>query len=287
MKVVKYNLSDDGSVYLTGYIQEPSKELKTVATRPAVLVLPGGAYLFTSDREAEPIALAYAAQGFQAFVLRYSVGSRAVGCKPLKEASDAMGIIRANAEEWYVIPNKIAVCGFSAGGHLAAWVGLKGENRPNAMILAYPAVELVKEGMTHDGIVRILLGENYTREEAEKLNLYHYVDGNAIPMFCWHTVEDLLVDVNGVLRFISKYAEYKRPFECHIFQQGEHGLSLALPITANGRMSMADSHAAKWFEMSVEWLYRTFGKLELMDKRHEFIHDLIPEEDRRRFLKNV
>lgn len=95
------------------------------------------------------------------------------------------------------------------------------------------------------------------------------------------------MDVNGVLRFISKYAEYRRPFECHIFQQGEHGLSLALPITANGRISMVDTHVAKWFEMSVEWLYRTFGKLELVDKPHEFIPDLISEEDRQRFLKNA
>ena len=81
MKIVRHNLSPDGRVYLTGYIQEPSKELKDVANKPAVLVLPGGAYIFTSDREAEPIALAYSAKGFQTFVLRYSVGKYANGCK--------------------------------------------------------------------------------------------------------------------------------------------------------------------------------------------------------------
>ncbi|NLO82391.1 MAG: alpha/beta hydrolase [Clostridiales bacterium] len=265
MKIVRHNLTEDGRVCLTGYIQEPSNELKNVAERPAVLVFPGGAYVFTSDREAEPIALAYSAQGFQTFVLRYSVGKHANGCKPLKEASDAIGIIRRNAREWNVIPNKIAVCGFSAGGHLAAWVSLKGEHRPNAMILAYPALELVINDDIHDRLIQMLLGGNYTREEAEKLNLYHYVDENAIPMFCWHTFEDALVDVKGVLKFISKYTEYQRPFECHIFQQGVHGLSLALPITANGRTDFVDYHAAKWFEMSVEWLYRTFGKPELAE----------------------
>ncbi|MFY9175825.1 MAG: alpha/beta hydrolase [Caldicoprobacterales bacterium] len=258
MKIVRHNLSPDGRVYLTGYIQEPSKELKDVANKPAVLVLPGGAYIFTSDREAEPIALAYSAKGFQTFVLRYSVGKYANGCKPLKEASEAIRIIRENAQEWNVIPDKIAVCGFSAGGHLSAWVGLKGEHRPNAMILAYPALELVINAEEHDKLIQALLGKNYTKEEAEKLNLYRYVDEKAIPMFCWHTVEDKLVDVKGLIRFVSKYAEYGRPFECHIFQQGEHGLSLALPITANENPDMVDYHAAKWFEMSVEWLYRTF-----------------------------
>lgn len=284
MRIVRHDLSDDGKVYLIGYLQEPSIELKDVTDRPAVLVLPGGGYIFTSDREAEPIALAYSSKGFQTFVLRYSVGRRANGCKPLKEASDAIKIIRENSKQWNVISNKIAVCGFSAGGHLAAWVGLKGENKPDAMILAYPALELVSKDIVHDGVVKNLLGENYTKEQAEELNLYNYVGQDSIPMFCWHTTEDALVDVNGVLRFISKYAEYHRPFECHVFQEGEHGLSLAIPITANGRLSMVDYHAAKWFEMSVEWLYRTFGKLELVDKPHEFIIDLIPEEERYRFI---
>ena len=285
MKIIRKNLTEDGRVHLIGYIQEPSKEMKAIATKPAVLVLPGGAYLFTSDREAEPIALAYAAQGFQTFVLRYSVGRHANGCKPLKEASDAIGLIRENAEEWHVYPDKIAVCGFSAGGHLAAWVGLKGENRPNAMILAYPAVEIAATPGSDNPIIRALLGKDqYTQKDIDELNLVNYVNENAIPMFCWHTVEDALVDVNGVIRFIAAYAKYARPFECHIFQEGEHGLALCTPVTANGRLSMVDSHAEKWFAMSVEWLYRNFGKPEIVDKPHEFIPELFPEEERYRFI---
>ena len=65
----------DNDATLTCYVQEPSPELTTAAVRPAVLILPGGGYFMTSDREAEPVALAYLAEGFNAFVLRYSVGA--------------------------------------------------------------------------------------------------------------------------------------------------------------------------------------------------------------------
>jgi hypothetical protein len=71
----------------------------------------------------------------------------------------------------------------------------------------------------------------------------------------------------------------------HIFQQGEHGLSLGIPITANGRLSMVDLHAAKWFDMSVEWLYRNFGRPEVIDKPYEFDVEIFPKEERYRFLE--
>jgi len=284
MKIIKTNMTEDGRVHLTAYIQESSVEMKATAKKPAVLVLPGGGYIFTSDREAEPIALAYAANGFQTFVLRYSIGKHAAGCKPLREASDAIGIIREHAAEWNVIPDQIAVCGFSAGGHLAAWVGLRGENRPNAMILGYPAVELEGRPGGASRLVQILLGkDDYTGEEAEALNLRHHVGDDAIPMFCFHTGEDVLVDVGGIVRFLDAYAKYRRPFECHIFQQGEHGLALSTHVTANGRLSYFDLHAAKWLDMSVEWLYRNFGKPEIVDKPHELPLELIPEEYRGTF----
>jgi acetyl esterase/lipase len=278
MKIIRINLTEDGRVHLIGYIQERSREMMAVAKKPAILIFPGGGYLFTSDREAEPIALAYAAQGFQAFILRYSVGKYANGYKPLSEASDAIGVIRSNAEDWDIIPDQIAVCGFSAGGHLAAWVGLKGKNRPNAMILSYPALEFPSEISAENPLVRSLIGSTgYTKEDIEALNLRNHVQADSIPMFCWHTVDDVLVDVSGIIRFIAEYAKNRRPFECHIFQKGEHGLSLSTAITANGRLSMVDTHAEKWFGMSVEWLYRNFGKPEIKDKPHEFILDIFPE----------
>ena len=73
MQISTLNLTTDGRVSLTAYIQQPSPEMPNRAVRPAVIILPGGAYAFLSDREAEPVALAYLEAGFQAFVLRYTI----------------------------------------------------------------------------------------------------------------------------------------------------------------------------------------------------------------------
>ena len=71
-------LSVDGKYYVDIYVQNESPEIALSHLRPMVVVLPGGGYMFTSDREAEPVALAYVAAGFNAAVVRYSVGQDAV-----------------------------------------------------------------------------------------------------------------------------------------------------------------------------------------------------------------
>jgi len=107
-------------IHMETYILHNSREFDYNRKRPAVLVLPGGAYMSTSDREAEPVALAFASKGYHAFVLRYSCKEKALLPQPILDAFKAILIIRDNAEEWCVDSNKIAVCGFSAGGHLAS-----------------------------------------------------------------------------------------------------------------------------------------------------------------------
>ncbi len=121
---------------MTVYLQEAGK-FRSGVKRPAVLVLPGGGYQYCSEREADPVALSYLKAGFQAFILRYSVGEDAVWPNPLDDYEQAMGLIRERAEEWNLYQDKIAVVGFSAGGHLAAAAAVMGVNRPNAAVLGY------------------------------------------------------------------------------------------------------------------------------------------------------
>jgi len=262
MYIATLPLDDNGMATLTCYIQEPSDELPGTTRKPAILVLPGGGYQFTSDREAEPVALAYAARGFQAFILRYSTGPHANGLKPLAEASSAIEMIRKNAHKWGVIPNQVFTVGFSAGGHLSGWVGLCGQHKPNGMILAYPAAELFVAGAAQQKRERhlnTLLGTGWSADDAAALNLANQVTADAIPMFCWSTAEDTVATPAPILELATAYARLGRPFELHIFQFGGHAMSLATHTTASGDAANVDAIVAKWVDLSVAWLQRNFG----------------------------
>ena len=140
MVVKTFNITDDPDVTLTAYISDISGEMKNMQVKPAVLVFPGGAYKYCSDREAEPVALAYLAKGFNAFVLRYSLNEKSKFPTPLNDAVAAIEFIRNNSKEFHTDPQRLAVCGFSAGGHLAAAVSTMTDVRPNACVLGYPCI---------------------------------------------------------------------------------------------------------------------------------------------------
>ncbi len=149
-------LTDDKRVFFDTYIWENSVEMGDKKKRPAVIVCPGGGYSFTSDREAEPIALSYASKGYHAFVLRYSVGEYAAMPAPLNELAQTIAYIREHSEEWNVDSSKIVLTGFSAGAHLAASLGVFWNDermlnqydgnreliKPNGLILCYPVLDL-------------------------------------------------------------------------------------------------------------------------------------------------
>ena len=124
MKSIHLTVPDYPEAALDGYILDCELLLGQEKSRPAIVVIPGGGYLYCSPREGEPVALAYAARGFHAFILRYSVGWDAADFSPLNEVSWAIGYIREHAAQWHIDPDKIAACGFSAGGHLALAAGV-------------------------------------------------------------------------------------------------------------------------------------------------------------------
>lgn len=180
MKIEKIQLSEKlEQVTLTAYVLEDSPEMTKGIKRPGVLVCPGGAYMFCSDREAEPIALKFAAMGYHAFVLRYSVYSNS-GIKfpqpgktpayepgmypgPMQEIGKAMLAIREHGEEWRVDADKIILTGYSAGAHNCAmyavyWnsgqiAGALGVEpallKPAAAVLGYGMYDYLKLNVVH------------------------------------------------------------------------------------------------------------------------------------------
>lgn len=265
MKMIHTTVPGSLHATLEGYILDCEISLGQFEKRPAIVVCPGGGYMYCSPREAEPIALAYTARGFHAFILRYSVGWEAAGFKPLEEVSWAIGYLKEHAEQWNIDPDKIVTCGFSAGGHLALSAGLLAENKPNAMVLGYPAASAPNmPGMNF--MLQLLEGRtDVTDTDAEKYDLVAHITKDAPPVFIAATAQDLLTSY-GALPIAQKYSEFGTRYELHIFQYGPHGYALANEVTADGSIHNIDNAYAQWHELSVQWLHKTFGKPQLAEK---------------------
>ena len=276
MKMIHLSVPGHPEASLDGYLLDCNITLGQEINRPAVLVCPGGGYVYCSPREGEPVALSYAARGFHAFVLTYSTAQDAAGFTPLEEVSWAIGCIRENADAWHIDPNKIAVCGFSAGGHLALSSGLLAENKPNAMILGYPAASAPNLPGA-DFMLKILEGrEDVTGADAEKYDLVPKITKDAPPVFLVATAEDLLTGF-GALAIANAYNKLGRQYELHIFQYGPHGYSLANEVTADGSSQMLDPTFAQWQELSVQWLHKTFGEPTFLDKSTSRMMQILKE----------
>lgn len=265
MKMINMTVPDHEDATLEGYILDCEISLGQETERPAIVICPGGGYLYCSPREGEPVALAYAAKGIHAFILRYSTGRAAAGFTPLEEIDWAIGYIRENAKEWHIDPKKILTCGFSAGGHLALAAGVLGKNRPDGMVLSYPATSMPNMPGA-DMMLKLLMGKNQvTDEDAEGLELISKVDKNSPPVFLVATAEDMLTSF-GALPLAKRYSDLRLGYELHIFQHGPHGYSLANEVSADGSSQVLNSSYAKWHDMSVAWINKVFGEPEFVDR---------------------
>lgn len=267
---------------LITYIQDDTEEI-AVHERPLVLVCPGGGYCMTSDREAEVIALQMLAMGCHAAVIRYSCAP-SVFPASLLELAFGMKLIREHAKEWHIDPDKIIVMGFSAGGHLAASLGMfwnkkflaerlgidqkdQGLLRPNGMILCYPVI--TSGEYAHKDSFRFLLGldgktaseklegfeEPYSVDEMmEKLSLEKQVSGDTPKAFIWHTFEDDCVPVENSLLLVNALRREGICTEFHMYPHGGHGLSLASGQSVSPAGSEIVEACQSWIGLVRKWI---------------------------------
>ena len=241
MKQEIINLNPERDVTLTAYIQEVAGEFQ-FAKRPAILVLPGGGYAMCSDREADPVALAYLKAGYQAFILRYSTGKHKTWPHPLEDYEQAMALIEERAEEWHLDSSRVAAVGFSAGGHLCACAATIARHKPAAAILVYPSIlkdicDMCQPGMPQPN---------------------EHVTGETSPCFLVAARDDRTVDVKNSLMMQLALAEKGVPFESRIYSYGGHGFSTGEDWILNNSLSPRIPH---WVDDSIGWLKETLGTL--------------------------
>lgn len=228
--------------------------------RPAVLICAGGAYSYRSEREGELSAFRFMSYGCAAFVINYTC--KAKFPLALTEVMKAMKYIKSNKEK-YGINDKVFICGFSAGGHLALSLGVHYNNaeilrqadvsendaRPYGMILGYPVVTTGK--YTHPETAENITGgdTNFT----EITSLENHVSEKTPKTFIWATRDDNTVPVQNTLMLINALTEYNIPYSCHIFSSGAHGLALSDFSTSNNPYQK-NEECKCWFDMAFEWI---------------------------------
>ncbi len=237
---------NDEAVTLTAYLVDDSPEMLAGKKRPAVLIAPGGGYLMCSDREAEPVALAFASMGYHAFVLRYSVyfkpgedidysrqlarRERSEYPTPVRDYALAMRCIYEHAEEWLVDQNRIAICGFSAGAHNTAmyaalwnqpiilnYLGTEQGYRPAAVILGYGVYDnytykdkapVIQYPELLNAFNLALMGDENPDDDLCKANSPAlFVTADFPPAFLWSTFNDDTVPVLQTAKMASRLIE--------------------------------------------------------------------------------
>ncbi len=227
---------------LVSYIHEDE------AMRPCMIIVPGGGYRFVSHREGEIVARKFYDKGYNTFVLTYTTDvtlTEPLREQPMKDLARAIRKIRQGAERYQIDPKKVILCGFSAGGHLCASVGVHCEEikdehrvyknfscRPDAIILSYP---VTTAGIyAHEGTFEALYGKNASKEEREYLSVEKHVTEQMPPCFVWHTVNDEIVPVENSHLFARACKNQGVLYAFHVFSKGKHGLSLADKQWASG-----------------------------------------------------
>jgi acetyl esterase/lipase len=254
---------------------DPDKDVPTltvyrpspdIATRSAVVVCPGGGYgMLAMDHEGTQVARWLNSLGITACVLKYRLGPRYHHPAMLDDAGRAIRTVRANAEKWKIDPHKIAILGFSAGGHLASTAGThfdagkpeaddpidRVSSRPDRMILVYPVIALATP-YGHKGSLRNLLGENPSSDLLESLSNERQVTKQTPPTFLAHTNADAGVPAENALLFALALRKSGVPVELHLFERGPHGLGLGAGA-ANFRVPAEPSFKA-WPKLCETWL---------------------------------
>lgn len=253
---------------LTAYLPDNLTEMgRSGAKRPCLLICPGGGYEFCSQRESEPVALQFLPEGICVFVLHYSVAPHRYPTQ-LREAAAAMELIWKNADVWNCDTERIAIMGFSAGGHLAAHYSnayacpdvreVFPDSKPvQASVLCYPVIT-ADPAWAHLGSFDALTGKKErTPEEIREFSCEKLVTSHTPPAFLWHTAVDSCVPVMNSLLYAQALASCRIPFELHIYPQGRHGLATCDSVTLDDVLPEHEYDHA-WLGCAKKWL-RQYG----------------------------
>lgn len=216
----------------------------------SIIICAGGGYdAVCSIAEGFPIAENLNAMGFNVFVLNYRTYPHAEYLNPQADLARAVAFINENASALQVDPASYSVCGFSAGGHLAASWGTANMGyskfklpAPNVLILAYPVITMTAK--THAGSRHALLGDNADEERVNFTSVEKQVDSSYPPVFIWHCIGDGSVDFAANSKaMVDSLEQNKIRHEFMPVDLNLHGIGAGIGTPAEG-----------WLERAVDFL---------------------------------
>src|SRR5688572_20404738 len=239
-------------------------------TGTAVIVCPGGGYgALSMDKEGNDIARWLNSIGVAAFVLKYRLGPKYHHPIELGDAQRAIRTVRSRAAQFRILPDRVGIMGFSAGGHLASTAGThfdsanasaadpidRVSSRPDFLVLCYPVITFTSGPHIHRGSMRNLLGDNPDPKLVESLSSELQVSAQTPPTFLFHTNADTGVPPENSALFYMALRKAGVPAEMHIYERGPHGVGLAQTDQAD---STWPSRLADW--LRVRGLLNAFPK---------------------------
>ena len=276
-ETISLEKNKNSSATLTTYILQNYPKFSANRTRPLVLVIPGGGYSHYGEREQEAIAIKMNSLGFHAAILHYTLAPMRFP-DALVDLANAVALIRENAEKWHIKSEKIILCGFSAGGHLAASLGAFWKSdflksyisheaekiKPNFLCLCYPVVT-ADEKFCHAGSIENVIG-SISDDEAKKIcsslkksgmrevvSIEKNISADFPPTFIWHTLADEAVPAKNTLLLANALYEAGIDCEYHLFNRGKHALALASQETANPDGTNAEPECTVWVDLFKNW----------------------------------
>ncbi|HEY2823381.1 MAG TPA: alpha/beta hydrolase [Candidatus Acidoferrum sp.] len=223
----KDNLIAGKPLIRLGNVSNPTITLYQPTTKPtgaAVVVFPGGGYhILAIDLEGTEVCDWLTSSGIACIILKYRVpdsGPFPKSSAALQDAQRAVGLVRSNAAEWHIDPNRTGVLGFSAGAHLAAALSTHYDQRlydtvdsadnvscrPDFAVIVYPGY--------------LAIAENNFAPNAE----IHPTEKTP-PSFIVQSEDDPVHIENSTVYFLA-LKNAKVPAELHIYAEGGHGWGL-------------------------------------------------------------
>ncbi|MDN6640180.1 MAG: alpha/beta hydrolase [Tetragenococcus sp.] len=211
---------------------------------PGIVIIGGGSYKKLQERDTERVALQFATQAFQSFVVNYPIEEQKDYAAAKEAIAQAFSYIADHASQLQVDLNQLGIIGFSAGGQLAAAYSNQEATLAKFTLLGYPVIKPTldeKMGVTSEDVSQ-------------------FVSPTTPPTFIWGAVDDQLTPfLDHIHVYTEALARNNVPFEVHEFGTGDHGVALANKWTAVVNNDRSDQHMSRWFPLSIEWLQKVVG----------------------------